>query len=76
MPPLRALKGAALMWVLVTTGPALAEEMEGAGVRAYCEEVARTQIERALKALDGVGLRDDPTEKLRVLARYLVERRE
>ena len=54
----------------------LAAEMEAAGVRNYCAQMAHAHLDHALAALDSVPLRDGPASDLRLLARYLVQRRE
>ncbi len=55
---------------------ALAAEMEGAGVREFCEQMAQQHMARALEALDSVPLCEGPADDLRLLARYLMERNE
>jgi len=54
----------------------LAAEMEAAGVREFCEQMAQQHVVRALAALDSVPLCEGPADDLRLLARYLVERNE
>ena len=55
---------------------ALAAEMETAGVRAFCEQMAQQHVARALAELDSVPLGEGPADDLRLLARYLIERYE
>jgi geranylgeranyl diphosphate synthase type I len=54
---------------------AVAGEMEGAGVRQFCDEVAREHHERAMARLSEAGLPEARARELRLLAEYLVERR-
>jgi len=54
----------------------LAQQVEAAGSRDFCEQVARRYVERAVGELDGVELRENPLCDLRALARHLVERTE
>ena len=53
---------------------ALAAQIEDAGSRAFCEDLARESLGRALEELAGVGLRDESVRDLRILAGYLAER--
>ncbi len=54
----------------------LAAAMEAAGVRAYCAQVAQARLKRAQAELESVPLREGPAADLRLLANYLVERKE
>jgi len=48
--------------------------LERLGSREFCERMARESLGQALRALEGAGLREEPTEDLKVLARCLIER--
>jgi len=54
----------------------LAQQVEAAGSRHFCEQLAREYVDRALSQLESVELSEDSLRELHVLARYLVERTE
>jgi geranylgeranyl diphosphate synthase type I len=59
-----------------TEAATLAAELEAAGVRVRCEEMAQEYVTRALAALEEIPLCEGPAADLRLLASYLAERKE
>lgn len=52
----------------------IGEQLEQLGARQWCLDAARSQVQAALDALRGVGLRDEPCADLVELAHFVVER--
>lgn len=52
----------------------IGEQLEQLGARQWCLDAASNQVHKALKALGGAGLRDQPCADLTELAYFVVER--